>query len=80
MANERGIDISKIQGTGSDGRIFKSDVENHKETGKEKRKKEEKPGFILLTEIYSCCTCCCCRCCCTCCSSASCLRSSRCLW
>ncbi|KAI8082357.1 pyruvate dehydrogenase complex dihydrolipoamide acetyltransferase [Thamnidium elegans] len=32
IANERGIDISKIQGTGSDGRIFKSDVENHKET------------------------------------------------
>ncbi|KAK4511697.1 60S ribosomal protein L20B [Mucor velutinosus] len=32
IANERGIDISKIQGSAPGGRIVKSDVENFKET------------------------------------------------
>ncbi|KAG2208872.1 hypothetical protein INT47_011012 [Mucor saturninus] len=32
LAEERGIDISKIQGSGLDGHIVKSDVENYKES------------------------------------------------
>ena len=32
LANDKNIDISAIQGTGENGRIIKSDIENYKET------------------------------------------------
>ena len=33
LAAEKGIDISKVQGTGDGGRITKQDIDNYKETG-----------------------------------------------
>lgn len=33
MAEDKGIDISQVEGTGDDGRIIKRDIENYKEKG-----------------------------------------------
>lgn len=47
LAKEKGLDISKIQGSGDHGRVTKRDVENYKETAPAAGKDKEAPAIVL---------------------------------
>ncbi|MFP4686775.1 MAG: dihydrolipoamide acetyltransferase family protein [bacterium] len=50
MSEEQGIDISKIKGTGSEGRITKSDIERAIEKGRAKKTSSPEAGSRLKSE------------------------------
>ncbi len=43
MAEEKGLDISKITGTGDGGRIIKNDIDGYKETGERPTTNDQRP-------------------------------------
>jgi pyruvate dehydrogenase E2 component (dihydrolipoamide acetyltransferase) len=51
MAKEKGIDISKIQGTGDHGRVTRKDVENFKETGAVAPSKGGETPAVVLPRV-----------------------------
>lgn len=53
LAKEKGIDLSKVQGSGDNGRITKSDIENFKESASTAAGKSSASGVALGTESYT---------------------------
>ena len=53
LANERGISISEIKGTGENGRIIKSDVENHTSSSKDTKSKTFISPFISFIKTLA---------------------------
>lgn len=51
LARERGIDLSKIQGTGDQGRITKSDVENYKAPAATPAKEGKSAAPVVLPRV-----------------------------
>jgi pyruvate dehydrogenase E2 component (dihydrolipoamide acetyltransferase) len=50
LAEEKGIDLKYVQGTGDNGRITKSDIDNYKETGVKRQETGEQPERKPETE------------------------------
>lgn len=52
MAKEKGIDLSRVSGTGTDGRIVKRDIENYKETAPATAGPSAAPAVAAGTESF----------------------------
>jgi len=53
LAKEKGIDISKVTGSGDHGRVTKSDIENYKPTALSSSSKTVSSSFILGAEGFN---------------------------
>lgn len=53
MAEDKGIDISKVTGSGDDGRIIKRDIENYKPAAASSDKKGDAAAPVKLPEIVA---------------------------
>jgi len=53
IAKEKGIDLTKVKGTGDNGRITKSDIENYKPSTSETTKNSAMSSFVPGTEGFN---------------------------